>query len=65
MRLDKIKRVVKRLSKIYGVENCFNVSRAGRDKFEIRTELPSYEGGEVRYKRSGNYYRKGKGISER
>lgn len=45
MRIDKIKRIVKRISKNYGVENCFVVERLGRGKIEIRTELPSYEGG--------------------
>jgi len=46
MDIRKIKSIVKRISKIYGVENFYKVSRTGKDKFEIRTELPSYEGGE-------------------
>lgn len=45
MRIDKIKRIVKRISQIYGVENYFVVTRINKNKIEIRTELPSYEGG--------------------
>lgn len=45
MRTDKIKRIVKRISKIYGVENYFRVTRLDKNRVEIRTELPSYEGG--------------------
>jgi len=46
MDIKKVKRIVKRVSKIYGVEDYFRVERRGRAKFEIRTELPSYEGGD-------------------
>lgn len=42
---ERIKRITKRISKIYGVENFFKVTRLDKNKIEIRTELPSYEGG--------------------
>ena len=43
--IRRIKSVVKRVSKIYGVENYYCVTRIAKNKIEIRTELPSYEGG--------------------
>ena len=45
MDIRKIKRITKRISKIYGVENFFRVTRINKNRVEIRTELPSYEGG--------------------
>lgn len=43
--LREIKRITKRISKIYGVENYFVVTKLDKNRVEIRTELPSYEGG--------------------
>jgi hypothetical protein len=41
-----IEAITKKISKIYGVENFFKVEKLSNNKFEIRTELPSYEGGQ-------------------
>lgn len=45
MKIKEVERVAKRVSKKYGVENCYVVTRINRNKILIRTELPSYEGG--------------------
>lgn len=45
MRIDKIKNITKKVSKKYGFENYFVVTKLNKNKIEIRTELPSYEGG--------------------
>ena len=45
MRTDKIKNITKKISKKYGVENYFVVTRLKNNHIEIRTELTSYEGG--------------------
>lgn len=45
MRVDKIKSITKKISKKYGFENYFVVNKLEKNKIEIRTELPSYEGG--------------------
>ena len=45
MKTEKIKRIVKKISKIYGVENYFIVTKLNKNKIELRTELSSYDGG--------------------
>ena len=45
MRKDKIFSIAKMISKRYGVEGYLVVTKLDKDKIEIRTELPSYEGG--------------------
>jgi len=40
-----IETITRTISKIYGVEKYFAVTKLSNNKFEIRTELPSYEGG--------------------
>ena len=45
MRIDKIKSITKKVSKKWGVENYYHVERLENGNIEIRTELPSYEGG--------------------
>ena len=45
MRTDKIRTIAKKISKKYGFENFVCVERLAKNKIEIRTELPSYEGG--------------------
>ena len=45
MKTEKIKRIVKKISKIYGVENYFTVTRLNKNKIELRTELPYSDGG--------------------
>ena len=45
MKIKEVERIGKKISKIYGVENYFKVTRINKNKIEIRSELPSYEGG--------------------
>jgi len=45
MRTDKIRAIAKKISKKYGFENFVFVERIAKNKIQIRTELPSYEGG--------------------
>ncbi len=45
MDIRKVKKAVAKISEDYGVKDLFCVERQGRNKIEIRTELPSYAGG--------------------
>ena len=56
MRTDKILKIAKMISKRYGFENYVDVERLDKNRIEIRTELPSYEGGDELRKEITKYY---------